>query len=220
MTSSRQLVHIASSTHRDMVLDIAGQLPPRGQFVPLMVKKKSEDREHRQTWRLTEVGGQRGVEWFTEVGDREQRGGTEVGDREQRVWDGSQRWGTGNRGCGMAHRGGGTEGSGMVHRGGSQRWGTEVGDRGGGGQRWGTEGVGWLTEVGDRGGSQRWGTEGGGMAHRGGGQRGVGWFTEVGDRGGGILRWFGTMLFQRPIVMQPPVVPTTAYVVLVYFSCS
>ena len=57
MTSSRQLVHIASSAQyeRDMVLSLAGRLPPRGQFTPLMVEKKKESREDKQTWRFTEV---------------------------------------------------------------------------------------------------------------------------------------------------------------------
>ena len=57
MTSSRQVVHIVSSARyeRDMVLSLAGRLPPRGQFTPLMVEKKRESRENKQTWRFTEV---------------------------------------------------------------------------------------------------------------------------------------------------------------------
>ena len=40
-----------------MVLGIAGKLPPRGQFVTLMIERKSESKEDRQTWRFTEVRG-------------------------------------------------------------------------------------------------------------------------------------------------------------------
>ena len=57
MTSSRQLVHISSSasSEKDMVLSLAGRLPPPGQFTPLLVEKRRQSREDKQTWRFTEV---------------------------------------------------------------------------------------------------------------------------------------------------------------------
>ena len=65
MTSSRQLVHISSSSssssspssEREMVLGVAGRLPPPGQFTPLLVERRRESREDRQTWRFTAVRG-------------------------------------------------------------------------------------------------------------------------------------------------------------------
>ena len=63
MTSSRQLVHISSSSssEREVVLGVAGRLPPPGQFTPLMVERRRESREDKQTWRFTQVCGCGGV---------------------------------------------------------------------------------------------------------------------------------------------------------------
>ena len=40
-----------------MVLGVAGRLPPPGQFTPLLVERRRESREDRQTWRFTAVRG-------------------------------------------------------------------------------------------------------------------------------------------------------------------
>ena len=40
-----------------MVLGVAGRLPPPGQFTPLLLERRRESREDRQTWRFTAVRG-------------------------------------------------------------------------------------------------------------------------------------------------------------------
>ena len=60
MTPAHQLVHVASSSSsiaggNSMVLDIAGRLPAKGQFVPLVIQATSSLREETQTWRFSDV---------------------------------------------------------------------------------------------------------------------------------------------------------------------
>ena len=38
-----------------MVLDIAGRLPAKGQFVPLVIRGASSSRGETQTWRFSDV---------------------------------------------------------------------------------------------------------------------------------------------------------------------
>lgn len=45
-----------------MVLDIAGRLPARGQFVPLVIRKmSSSSRVDTQTWKFSEVRTEHGI---------------------------------------------------------------------------------------------------------------------------------------------------------------
>lgn len=38
-----------------MVLSLAGKLPPKGQFAPLMIERRRESKEDKQMWNFTEV---------------------------------------------------------------------------------------------------------------------------------------------------------------------